>query len=42
VLGTFAFASASIREWRSSLIGCMTAHALNNAVAVTMLVLVLR
>jgi membrane protease YdiL (CAAX protease family) len=42
VLGAFAFASASIREWRSSLIGCMTAHALNNAVAVTMLVLILR
>jgi membrane protease YdiL (CAAX protease family) len=42
VLGTFAFASASIREWRGSLIGCMTAHAINNAIAVTLLVLVLR
>lgn len=42
VLGTFAFASASIREWRSSIVGCMTAHALNNACAITLLVLLLR
>lgn len=42
VLGAFAFASASIREWRGSLLGCITAHAINNAVAVTMLIFLLR
>jgi membrane protease YdiL (CAAX protease family) len=41
VLGSLAIALATIREWRGSIIGCMTAHALNNAVAVTLLVIAL-
>jgi membrane protease YdiL (CAAX protease family) len=38
VLGSIALVLAALREWRGSLIACMTAHALNNAVAVLMLV----
>lgn len=41
VLATIGFVFAGIREWRGSFIASAAAHALNNAVAVTMLILVL-
>lgn len=41
VLGAIGIIFAGIRQWRGSLIASATAHALNNAVAVTMLILVL-
>ncbi len=41
VLATIGFNFAAIREWRGTVIASGTAHALNNAVATTMLVLVL-
>ena len=42
LLGSIAFILAILREWRGSLLSCMTAHALNNAAGVTIVVLVLR
>jgi membrane protease YdiL (CAAX protease family) len=41
VLGAIAMVLAGLREWRGSLIASMTAHALNNGVAVLMLVLLM-
>jgi membrane protease YdiL (CAAX protease family) len=41
VLATIGFIFAATREWRGTVIASGVAHALNNAVAVTMLVLVL-
>ncbi len=41
VLTTLAFNFAAIREWRGSIIAPMTAHALNNTSAVTVLLLML-
>lgn len=38
VLGSIAMVLAGLREWRGSIIASMTGHALNNAVAVLMLV----
>jgi membrane protease YdiL (CAAX protease family) len=38
VLGGIAMMLAGLREWRGSLIASMTAHAINNGVAVLMLV----
>jgi membrane protease YdiL (CAAX protease family) len=40
-LGSLALIFAGIREWRGSIIGCMTAHALNNTVVLIMVVLML-
>jgi membrane protease YdiL (CAAX protease family) len=42
VLGSIGAVLASVREWRGSLIGPMTAHALNNATAVTAVLLLIR
>ena len=42
VLGAIALVLAALREWRGSLIAPMTAHALNNFVALTVALLVLR
>lgn len=39
LLGSIAMILAALREWRGSLVASMTAHALNNAAAVLMLVL---
>lgn len=41
VLGTLAFGFSMVREWRDSLIAPMTMHAINNAIATLLLVLVL-
>ena len=38
-LASLAVVLAGIREWRGSIIGCMTAHAINNAVAMAVLFL---
>jgi membrane protease YdiL (CAAX protease family) len=40
-LGAIGFVLASIREWRNTLLAPMAAHALNNFVAVTFLVVAL-
>jgi membrane protease YdiL (CAAX protease family) len=42
VLGSIALVLAGIREWRGSIIGCMTAHALHNTTALVIAVLMLR
>ncbi len=42
VLGSIGFVLAMLREWRGSLASSMTAHALNNAGALTIVVLLLR
>ena len=42
VLGSIGAVLASVREWRGSLIGPMTAHALNNATAITVVLLLVR
>jgi hypothetical protein len=42
VLGSIGFVLASIREWRGSFVANVTAHALNNAVATTLIVLALQ
>jgi membrane protease YdiL (CAAX protease family) len=42
VLGAIALVLAALREWRGSLIAPMTAHALNNFVALSVALLVLR
>jgi membrane protease YdiL (CAAX protease family) len=39
VLGALAVSFAAIREWRGSIIGCMTAHFLQNFTVATFLVL---
>jgi membrane protease YdiL (CAAX protease family) len=39
VLGTLALTFAGIREWRGSIIGCMTAHFLQNFTVATVLIL---
>ena len=41
LLGSIGFIFAGIRQWRGTAIASATAHALNNAVATTMLILVL-
>jgi membrane protease YdiL (CAAX protease family) len=41
VLGAIAMVLAGLREWRGSLIASMTAHAVNNGVAVLVLVLLM-
>ena len=41
VLGAIGFAFAGIREWRGTAVASAAAHALNNAVATTMLILTL-
>jgi membrane protease YdiL (CAAX protease family) len=41
VLMSLGFTFAMIREWRGSLIGPMAAHAFNNLVAVTLMLLLL-
>jgi len=42
MLGAIALVLAALREWRGSLIAPMTAHALNNAAAVLVMILVTR
>jgi membrane protease YdiL (CAAX protease family) len=42
VLGSIGFVFAGIREWRGTFIASAAAHAMNNAVAVTVLVIALR
>jgi membrane protease YdiL (CAAX protease family) len=42
VLGAIALVLAGLREWRSSSVAAMVAHATNNAVAVTVMVMMLR
>jgi membrane protease YdiL (CAAX protease family) len=42
LLGSIAFVLAMLREWRSSLLASMTAHALNNAIGVSIVILLLR
>jgi membrane protease YdiL (CAAX protease family) len=42
VLGAIAMVLAALREWRGSSVASMTAHALNNGVAVLMMILMLR
>lgn len=42
VIGSIGAVLASVREWRGSLIGPMTAHALNNATAITVVLLLIR
>jgi membrane protease YdiL (CAAX protease family) len=42
VLGTIGFVFAGIREWRGTFIASAAAHALNNGVMVTVLILVMR
>ena len=39
MLMTIAFILAALREWRGSIIASMVGHALNNFVAVTVLIL---
>jgi membrane protease YdiL (CAAX protease family) len=41
VLGSIALVLAGLREWRGSLVASMTAHALNNALAVAIMVLLM-
>jgi membrane protease YdiL (CAAX protease family) len=41
-LGAIAMILAALREVRGSIIASMTAHALNNGVAVTMMVLLMK
>jgi membrane protease YdiL (CAAX protease family) len=41
-LGALAIVFCGIREWRGSIIGCMTAHALHNAAALTYGLLLVR
>ena len=41
LLATIGFILSAVREWRGSIIASMSAHALNNASAVLMLVLLL-
>jgi membrane protease YdiL (CAAX protease family) len=41
VLGAIALVLATLREWRGSLIASMTAHALNNFLALTMVIMAL-
>jgi membrane protease YdiL (CAAX protease family) len=41
LLGAIALVLAGLREWRGSLVASMTAHALNNAVAVLLLILLM-
>jgi membrane protease YdiL (CAAX protease family) len=38
-LGSIAMVLAGIREWRGSILGCMTAHAINNTLVLMTLVL---
>ncbi|HSR53709.1 MAG TPA: type II CAAX endopeptidase family protein, partial [Acidobacteriota bacterium] len=42
ILGSIGLVLALIREWRGSLIASMTAHALNNFVALTLVLLLMR
>jgi len=42
VLGAIAMVLAALREWRGSSVASMTAHATNNAVAVLLMILMLR
>jgi membrane protease YdiL (CAAX protease family) len=42
ILGSLALVFAGLREWRGSLVAPITAHALNNGAAVTMLLLMTR
>ncbi len=42
VLGSLALALAGIREWRGSIIGCMTAHCLNNTTAICAVLFLMR
>ena len=42
VLGSIGFVLASVREWRGSFVANVTAHALNNAVVTTLIVLALQ
>jgi membrane protease YdiL (CAAX protease family) len=42
VLGSIGFILAGIREWRGTFIASATAHSLNNAVVITLLVITLR
>jgi membrane protease YdiL (CAAX protease family) len=42
VLGAIGFVLASIREWRGTFIASATAHALNNAVVTTFVILALQ
>jgi membrane protease YdiL (CAAX protease family) len=42
VLGSIGFVFAGIREWRGSFIASAAAHAMNNAVVTTMLIIALR
>jgi membrane protease YdiL (CAAX protease family) len=41
VLGAIALVLAGLREWRGSLVASMTAHAMNNGVAVALMVLLM-
>ena len=41
-VGFLGFVLAMLREWRGSLLASMTAHGLNNAVGVSIVLLVLR
>lgn len=41
-LGAIGFVFCGIREWRGSIIGCMTAHAAHNSAALVVAVLLLR
>ena len=41
MLMTIAFILAAIREWRGSIIGSMTAHALNNTMTITVVILLM-
>jgi membrane protease YdiL (CAAX protease family) len=40
-LGSLALILAAIREWRGSILGSMTAHAINNTIVITALVLMI-
>jgi membrane protease YdiL (CAAX protease family) len=42
LLGSIALVLAGIREWRGSALASMTAHAMNNLVAVTLLIVALK
>ena len=42
VLGAIGFVFCGIREWRGSIIGCMTAHALHNTATLALALLLLR
>jgi membrane protease YdiL (CAAX protease family) len=41
VLGSIGAVLSAVREWRGSLVGPMVAHALNNATALTIALLLL-